>query len=502
MISILVIDDSPEDRELLEYQLTTTGKDVDVVLCSDGMSAVERIKSRRFDCVLLDLRLDGEDGLEVLANIRGFPLQPPVIVLTGQGSEKTAVEAFVGGAAYYLPKQSLDADTLWTALNRVLEQGRTARELETKRDAIERTKRLEAVGQLTAGIAHEFNNQLSALKYCHELLKRSVQSDRAHGQLDTANSIIEQSALLAARLITLSPASKTKTDNVPMKLVFSDLASLLQTSRYGKAKVRIQTPSDTTFANCERGQLLNALWNLVVNADEAIGAERTDGVLNISASHTEHEVWITVKDNGVGMSEDALSKCTEPFFTTKELGDGAGLGLAMVQGFVNESKGSLFLKSVLGEGTEATLVLPRGHGAPGHIDKSAHDASATKSMARLLIVEDQAMLAVMMKEFLEPCGYDAKIAVDSAAALEQLRTEPFDMLITDIQIPGMDGFQLAKTARTFLPKLPVVYLTSYAEHTPETQQHVQGPILLKPVIPEELLSVVQTKLKVAEPTQA
>jgi len=191
MSTILIIDDSPEDRELFSSMLREADPGIAVIACNDGQDGVTKASQQALDCVLLDLRLDGEDGLQVLKNLQDVRPSLPVVVFTGQGSEQAAAEAFVAGAAYYLPKRDLTSETLWTAVDRVIQKAAVDRELKSKRDAMERSNRLDAIGQLAAGIAHDFNNQLGALRYCIELFKSSATTDKAKEQVQAAVRIVD-----------------------------------------------------------------------------------------------------------------------------------------------------------------------------------------------------------------------------------------------------------------------------------------------------------------------
>lgn len=495
MTSILIIDDSPEDREQFSMLLEQAEPGAKVVCCSGGDDGVPASKEHSFDCVLLDLRLDGESGLDVLAKLQNARATLPVIVFTGQGSEHAAAEAFVAGAAYYLPKTGLTAQTLWTAVSRVIQQAATDRELKSKRDALERSNRLDAVGQLAAGIAHDFNNQLGALRFCIELMKDEAVTDKLKERAGTALKVIDESTNLASRMVSLARQGDLLAKNVPLQGSFSDLNALASASVSEHVIVEVSPPGDDLIVFCDPGQLINALFNLVLNADDAIKANGEIGLVSVKARRHEGKIHITVKDNGIGMSEDVVSKATDPFFTTKNDTNGTGLGLAMVQSLTNENGGELLIQSTEGRGTEVTLVLPVGEDTPIAVDNDAPSIAAQRGAARILIVEDKFFLAQTTKDFLEDKGFSTKLVRDAEQALALLSSGfQVDLILTDIGLPKMNGFELANEVRQEYSDIGIVYVTGYADSAKQRQQDLCGPILQKPVHPEDLVATINDVL--------
>ncbi len=495
MSSILIIDDSPEDRELFSSMLKEAEPDVTVLACKDGRDGVGRARQQALDCVLLDLRLDGEDGLEVLAQLQEVRPNLPVIVFTGQGSEQAATDAFVAGAAYYLPKRDLTGKALWTAVRRVIHRASLDRELKSKRDAMERSNRLDAIGQLAAGIAHDFNNQLGALRYCIELLKSAAVTERSKEQIHAALKIVDESASLATRMIALSRQGDLLARDVNLNDTFADLRALPSASVSGQVMLDVDIPDPDVSVVCDPGQLLNALLNLVLNADDAIAAKGEIGTIKVLVAREDNKVRIVVKDDGIGMEEEILSKCADPFFTTKTDRNGTGLGLAMVQSLANDSGGELLLHSTPGVGTEAALLLPTGTRATTASSSSIEQASHSVRTARILLVEDAALLAALTKEVLETEGFFVELAQDGSRALEILSSGFVpDLVLTDIRMPGMNGFELADEVARRSPEMKFIYVTGYADSSEQKKQELHGPILQKPVEPRDLISTINTVL--------
>jgi len=493
MSAVLIIDDSPEEREFLHDVLADAAPDVDVTACHGSADGIPAAAERAFDCVLLDLRLDGEDGLDVLEVLQRSHPALPVIVLSGQGSEQAATAAFVAGAAYYLSKDAVTPKTLWTAVERVIQQAARARELKVKNEAIERSNRLDAVGQLAAGIAHDFNNQLGAMRMCLELIKDASDTDRFREQMRTAFTIIEQSSGLATRLLSLSRQGDLLAKDVPVQEVLKDVSALARAIVPKHVTLEVSEAPADLVAFCDQGQLLHAILNLVLNARDATGGKDIKGHVHVAAQRHADTVRICVTDNGSGMSKEDLAKCTDTFFTTKSERNGTGLGLAMVQSFVSDNGGELLLTSTMGEGTEATLVLPLGAVPPALPLSQPSAVLQPAAKQHVLLVEDEYLIAIMTKAVLEERDFRVTMVTDAKAALAVFDGgDPVDVMITDIKMSGMDGFGLANRVHAQAPDTAIIYLTGYGETSMQETQSLQGPVLQKPVEPDDLVAAIKS----------
>jgi CheY-like chemotaxis protein len=171
-----------------------------------------------------------------------------------------------------------------------------------------------------------------------------------------------------------------------------------------------------------------------------------------------------VRDTGLGMTPEVLEKVFDPFFTTKPIGQGTGLGLSMVHGFVNQSGGDITIASAPGEGSAVTIRLPIAHRAPAARSRPAETAPQHGSGETVLVVEDDAQVRMLVLEVLRELGYSVLEARDAGEALAQLERAPVDLLVSDVGLPGMDGRELAEMARSRAPGLRVLFMTGYAEH--------------------------------------
>ena len=492
MISVLLIDDSPEERELIADLLDGGETDVGVTACSGGADGVPHAAAQIFDCVLLDMRLEGEDGLDVLAELKKLRPRLPVIVLTGQGNEQSATDAFLAGAAYYLPKRGLTFEILWTAIDRVMTRTAVEQELKSKREAMERSNRLDAVGQLAAGIAHDFNNQLGTLRYCIEVLKPVSDTDKSKQSIETALRIIEESKSLAGRLLSLSNQGRLMASSVSMRSVLKDLNALAANSVSGSTVLEFNETDADLYGYCDRGQLVNVLLNLILNADDAINANGGLGKISVAAVGEADKLRITVRDNGCGMSQDVLSKCCDPFFTTKLDRNGTGLGLTTAQSFSSDNDGQLLLNSSEGEGTEVVVVLPKGEQPSVTTGEIMAKPKRSGAIAKILFVEDNLSVQDMTKSAIERQGYTVLLADSGEEALAVLEADQgIGVIITDIAMPGMNGFEFARQAHQKYPEIQIIYLTGYAENASQLGEALWGPILQKPIEPDDLYASIE-----------
>lgn len=378
----------------------------------------------------------------------------------------------------------------------MIHQAEIERELKTKREAMERSNRLDAVGQLAAGIAHDFNNQLGTLRMAIERIKGAAATERSQSPVKIALKVIDESTQLATRLVALSRQENLLASNVNLHEAFDDLRALATVSVAEKVLLDVAKVDAGLVVHCDRGQLLNAMLNLVLNANDAVAEKGEAVMISVVAKRENGAVSVIVTDDGVGMSEEVLARCSDPFFTTKQNRNGTGLGLAMVQSFANENGGKLFFESTLDLGTTAKLVLPESQAE----NMSNQGAPTTPSdlpdvAANILLVEDQFLLAMMTKEVLEEVGFSVEVVSSAESALSYLSGEnTTDLLVTDIGMPGMNGFELAKLVRERHPDIKIMFLTGYAE---KPDQDLPGPIIQKPVEPAQLIATIRKVLAVA-----
>ncbi len=402
--------------------------------------------------------------------------------------------------------QSDDAETgLMTVI--VLEDVTVA---EKARQQVERSSRLDALGQLTGGIAHDFNNLIATTMYAVQL---SLQSDakEANKLLRSALSSMERGQKLTHRLLAFAQRQPGLAESKRISDIFSQFKALVRPVIEEDVEMVFQDVEPDLAVYCDTDQLENALLNLVLNARDAIASSGRGDRITIQAriaartpSETDKDdppaeddaaqrlsnarsefVEMSVSDNGPGMADEVKRRAIDPFFTTRQKKSSSGLGLSMVYGFVQQSNGSLRIYSEEGQGSTISLTLPRGK-VDQCSERSHIEAPVMPGLGEtVLLVEDEIDLQRMMQRLLRNIGYDAVTANSGADALKLIEDGLiFDVLMTDVVMPGgVGGFELARAVRERRPGMPVVYMSGYTGFSEEEMGSVVAPLVRKPSPP-------------------
>ncbi len=354
------------------------------------------------------------------------------------------------------------------------EQENALREAEAQ---LRQSQKMEAVGQLTGGIAHDFNNMLTGIMGALDIIKRRLAAGKIDGLerfMDAATVSAQRAAGLTHRLLAFSRRQPLDRKPIDVRQLILDMRELLDRSLGEQIQLLVQPSPDCWAAVTDANQLENALLNLAINARDAM---QEGGLLNIEthnlalsagevpglvAQGRQEFVAITVRDTGIGMPPEVLEKAFDPFFTTKPIGQGTGLGLSMVYGFAQQSGGAVEVKSKPGQGTAITLYLPRSSEETKD-QPSSRSGVPQGSGESVLVVEDDASVRLLVVEVLQDLGYSAVEAVNADTALARIRQHGrFDLMISDVGLPGTNGRQLAEMARERLPELKVLFITGYS----------------------------------------
>ncbi|WP_158743980.1 PAS domain-containing protein [Acidisphaera sp. L21] len=356
-----------------------------------------------------------------------------------------------------------------------------AREREKTEAALRQSHKMEAVGQLTGGIAHDFNNMLQAIGSSLELMGRRIERRDIAGAMafvDGARKTVARAGVLTNRLLTFARQQVLLAQPIVLEELVQDMGDLVRRTVGPNVIVALEMDDGDWTVMCDKNQLENALLNLAINARDAMPE---GGVLTISTREvslpahdiTERDeasagdyVEIAVTDTGTGMDAATRARVFEPFFTTKPAGQGTGLGLSQLYGFVRQSNGIVRLLSEPGHGTTISLYLPRStSGVPGELP-DASQVVGRRGNETIVLVEDEEGIRTMAAEQLRDLGYIVLEAPNGPAGLQVLRVAPqVDLLITDVGLPGgLNGRQVADTARRQRPGLPVLFITGYAGH--------------------------------------
>ncbi|WP_245310753.1 MHYT domain-containing protein [Bradyrhizobium valentinum] len=383
----------------------------------------------------------------------------------------------------------------------VTERRRAQEALERTRDALAMSQKMETIGQLTGGVAHDFNNILAVILGSLELAKKRLQPEdpRIHRLLDNAIQGALRGASLTQRMLAFARKQDLRPVVVNVPELVRGMAALLKFD----PGIRVETRFPIELANVkvDANQLELAILNLAVNARDAITAG--GGVISIAARE-EHAidglaegryVALSVSDTGCGMDEATLKHAQEPFFTTKGVGKGTGLGLSMVKGLAEQSGGVLLLKSHIGEGTTAEIWLPACQDekvAVPHAAEPSRPASRSRPIS-VLVVDDDLLVLDSIAAMLDDLGHAVIEARSGEEAVRLLPRMPkIDIVVTDYAMPGMNGLQLAEVVAAERPGTPVVLCTGYAELPGFT--HL--PRISKPFDQTALVAAIEEAMRV------
>ncbi|MGH6969213.1 MAG: ATP-binding protein, partial [Stellaceae bacterium] len=382
-----------------------------------------------------------------------------------------------------------------------------ADEIERRADLEEQyrqAQKMEAIGQLTGGVAHDFNNLLTVILGSLEQLERLVPADPARRLIQAAMRGAERGARLTQSLLSFARRQSLRPETVNLNRVIKEFGDLLR----GAAgdHVQIQFLLNLTVDPCrvDPAQFQAALLNLVVNARDAMpeGGGRVSIETDTIALNADSGVGVapgryvrvTVSDTGSGMTPEVIERAFEPFYTTKEVGKGSGLGLSQVYGFVKQSGGHIELTSEPGIGTTVRLYLPRADAAPkDRVEAVAHVAAGKAET--VLVVEDDAELREMVAESLRSLGYRVLTAADASAALALVERESrVDLLFSDYSMPrSMLGDELARRARRLKRGLKVLLTSGYAV-AQQGAGIAEFTLLQKPYRQDELAHAIRQTL--------
>jgi len=365
-------------------------------------------------------------------------------------------------------------------------------------------QKMDAIGKLTGGIAHDFNNLLAAVIGGVGLLeKRATLQDEERKILGMTKRAAEQGSELVRRLLAFARRQKLEPHPVPIGALRDAVSDLLTHTLGGLVQIEWRTDDDAWPAFADRSQLELALVNLIINARDAMpaGGTVTVSVENRSASAERppelpaaDHVLITVADSGTGIAPEDLERVMDPFFTTKEVGKGSGLGLSMVYGFAQQSDGAFRIESEVGKGTRAELWLPRAPADHAAASQPLPDDGQVDSPGplRILLVDDHEEVRATTGAMLEELGHTVAGAANGRDALEVLREGDcdYDLMISDYAMPHVSGTEFLREARELCPDVPALIITGYAEIGAITDRPENVEVLLKPFTPRALEAAI------------
>ncbi|WP_145735003.1 hybrid sensor histidine kinase/response regulator [Nitrospirillum pindoramense] len=387
-----------------------------------------------------------------------------------------------GGFRWISWNSFAEGDVVYGYGRDITEEKRQAEALRLAEAQLRQAQKMEAVGQLTGGLAHDFNNLLTAISGSLELLDQRVRQGRLNAldrYMTAARGAVDRAAALTHRLLAFSRQQTLDPRPTDVSRLVLEMEDLVRRTVGPAIALIVDTPPDLWTTLIDANQLESALLNLCINARDAMPR---GGHITIEASNREiddetagaHDmtpgqfVLLSVTDTGVGMPPEVIARAFDPFFTTKPIGQGTGLGLSMIYGFVRQSGGQIRILSEVGLGTTVSLYLPRHHGQEQATEMLAITQAAPRAKRgeTVLVVDDEPTVRLLVTEVLDELGYTTLEAMDGPEALRILQSDtPINLLVTDIGLPqGMNGRQLADAGRELRPGLKVLFITGYAEN--------------------------------------
>ena len=386
-----------------------------------------------------------------------------------------------------VPEAKSGSDIFYTVGRDITEETKAAAELQAAQEALRQAQKMEAVGQLTGGIAHDFNNLLAGIIGSLELLQRRIAAGRTDGlerYTSAAVTSASRAAALTQRLLAFARRQPLDPKRVEANRLVAGMEDLLRRTLGPGIDLEMVLAGGLWPTLCDANQLESAILNLAINARDAmpdggrLTVETTNAHLDDAYARAQGNeiragqyIAVSVTDTGIGMSPEVIAKAFDPFFTTKPIGQGTGLGLSMLYGFIKQSEGHVRIYSEPGEGTTFKLYLPRYRGGAddgvgvGEAFEETSEAPRAEAGETVLVVEDEATVRMLVTETLEELGYAAIEAVDGPSGLRILQSNVrIDLLVTDVGLPGLNGRQLADAARVSRPELRVLFLTGYAHN--------------------------------------
>jgi len=417
-----------------------------------------------------------------------------------------------GSPRWFSWDAAVEDDLIYVYGRHITAERRQAAVLRETEALLRQSQKMEAVGQLTGGIAHDFNNMLTGVIGSLEVMRRRIATQRYDDLdrfMDAAITSSQRAASLIHRLLAFSRRQSLDPKPIDIVPLVESMRDLLTRTLGERITFETILPAGGWLAVTDANQLESAVLNLAINSRDAMpgGGLLTIEVANDMLDEAEARgmdgatagdyVVVSVTDTGEGMAPEVLEKAFDPFFTTKPIGQGTGLGLSMIYGFVRQSGGHVRIASAPGSGTTVSLYLPRSTDASPAAASTAPVKTPLGRGETVLIIEDDASVRQLVVEVLEELGYAALEAADGDQGLPILKSDArIDLLISDVGLPGINGRQLAEIARETRPNLRVLFITGYAAMAASRGDFLAPgmDMITKPFAVDDLAAKIQAML--------
>jgi len=546
---ILLVEDNPGDARLIrEILADIRGEDTPAVERMNTLAkALDYLEHFKPDIILLDLGLPDSQGLVTVQRVALKVPEIPVIVLTGAGDDDLAVEAIKAGAQDYMMKGLVKPETLMKSLLYSMErkhieeelhrhrnhleelvQSRT-RELEEKYAQLEeeiadrkhaekekeklekqlhQAQKMEALGRFAGGIAHDLNNILYPMIINTEiLLEDTAPNSSLHKTLKQVLDGAYRQRDLIKQILSFSRKEERKLEPICLSEVIQETMKFIRSALPSTIAIHMDNRAEHDTILGDSTQIYQVMMNLCKNASDAIGGQ--DGTLDILIENTRLDsvldlppgeyIRISVRDSGCGMTPDVMSQIFDPFYTTKGMGKGNGMGLSIVHGIIKGHEGSITAESEPGRGSSFTIHLPVMKISKKRKAASAGREPAKILKAKILLVDDEAIILSSIQTALSRMNFDVTSSSNGLEALDIFisRPEEFDLVITDFTMPHISGMDLSTRILKVRPDIPIILCTGFNEDIDEKEVKASGirELLIKPTSMGELRDVIQKTLE-------
>lgn len=509
-IAVLLVEDDADQAELVTRTLRRQDSPFIVTTVRDGPACLDAMTLGSYSIILLDYSLPRMTGLEVLTEIRKSGAPTPVVMVTGQGNERVAVEAMRIGAADYIIKSGGYLTTLATVVRKVLKQHELALEnarlyteaqrsladLQAAQEKLVQGATLRAVGEMAAGASHHLNNLLTVVLGRAQLLLNAADTEPCRRPLQAIVRAAKDAAEVVRRVQRFARLDKSEERGyVDLNSLIQEVIEMTRARWLDEAQARgsqinvslLPGPVPPVLANGTA--LREALMNILLNAVDVLPA---GGQIEIRTFRDREHTCVTVADTGPGMSEEVRLRALEPFFTTKGP-KGTGLGLSVSYGIIENHGGELGLESVPGRGTVVTIRLPIMSAGPRERASSGRvEDLSVAARQHILIVDDEDEVRSMMADVVASQGHEVLQAGCGRDAISLLEGgAKVDLVLTDLGMPGMTGWEVARVIKSRWPLLPVGLVTGWgSQDVPAADRGLVIGTLAKPFTPEALSALI------------
>ena len=510
VIRILLVDDDPQARALIEMALADAPFNAAIEAVTTASAGLRRIAADQHDVYLIDQQLPDGTGLDLIHLAKSQGAHKPFILLTGYGSAGLDDEASRQGAADYVEKHLVGAH-LERSIRYALRTWQAGRMLHDREEQLRHAQKMEAIGRLAGGVAHDFNNILTAIiGYTDLIAERVDPADQTARDVAEIRNAADRAATFTRQLLSFSRKQILNPRVLDLNEVVSGMLEMLPRVIGDHIETSMHLDRHIGRIKADASQIEQVLVNLVLNARDAMP---DGGTLTIETSSADvapdsvaannlqlrpgNYVVLTVSDTGIGMDSATRERAFEPFFTTKPKGKGTGLGLATVYGIVDQSGGAIDLQSTSGAGTAVRIYLPvtsvLADAAPPDVP-TVRDGAGHETV---LLVEDHDSVRELSAKALRRRGYTVYEARHAEEAIDWATTSGIrpDLLVTDVVMPGLSGPNLAARLLHDMPRLRVLYMSGYTDDA-SVDRAFWGdvPLLQKPFTPARLAERVRMAL--------